>query len=127
MFMSVQCLASGSPADPSAQPCLNYEPAQVTLTGNMSRKTLTNVSGQKETIWILHLAEPVCVNKGTDDFDVRRAKVTDVQLAVAPEMYTKYRGLLSKAVNVSGTLFGEQTQHHFTPVLLLVKEIRAAR
>jgi len=125
VFAALPCLANSDLSARSVQRCLNYEPDTATLTGSISRRTLVNASEQKEVVWILHLDKAACVNAGKDnEFDVKRSRVTDVQLVLDRDMYTKYRKLLGKRVTATGILFGEHTQHHFTPVLLAVKEIR---
>jgi len=87
-----------------------------------------NVSGQKEVVWILRLAKPVCVNADeASDFNVERSRVTDVQLVLEADMFKKYRALLGKKVRAMGTLFGEHTAHHFTPVLLDVTAVELQR
>lgn len=112
----------------SVQECLNYEPENVSLTGTISRRTFINVSEQKEVVWIMKFAKPICVNADKEnDFNVERSRVSDVQLVLDPEMFGKYRKLLGKKVTATGTLFGEHTAHHFTPVLLDVSEIRPVR
>jgi hypothetical protein len=100
--------------------CVNYEPETVSLVGTLSRRTFINASDQKEVVWILKLAEPICVNADDEnDFNVRRSSVTDVQLVVLDRsVYSKHRELLGRRAKVTGTLFGEHTAHHFTPVLL---------
>jgi hypothetical protein len=112
----------------SVQKCLNYEPETVSLTGTIARRTFINVSEQKEVVWILKIVKPICL-KGDEgsDFNVKRSRVSDIQLVLDPEMFGKYRGLLGKKVSATGTLFGEHTAHHFTPVLLDVSEINLGR
>ena len=111
-----------------ARSCVNYEPEIVSLVGTLSRRTVVNVSEQKEVIWILRLARPVCVTAVEgDDINVKRARVTDVQLVLEPEMFKMYRGLVGKKVRATGTLFGQHTAHHFTPVLLDVAEMEPSR
>ena len=123
--------ATGTAADHSStslQECVKYEPEVVSLTGTISRTTFLNVSKQKEVVWILRLVKPICVNADEgSDFNVKRSRVSDVQLVLDPEMFGKYRSLLGKRVKVTGTLFSEHTAHHFTPVLLDVTEIRSQR
>ena len=99
--------------------CLNYEPDPVTLVGTVSRKRFLNVSEQKEIVWLLKLTKPICVNADEgSDFNVNRSRISEVQLVLEPEMFGRYRRLLGKKVKAAGTLFGEHTAHHFTPVLL---------
>ena len=112
----------------SLQKCVHYEPATVSLTGTISRRTFINVSEQKEVVWIMKLANAICVDADEDsEVNVKRSRVSDVQLVLDPEMFGKYRRLLGKKVRATGTLFGEHTAHHFTPVLLDVSELSLAR
>lgn len=105
--------------------CLNYEPENVTLSGKLARLSIKNVSGQKETIYVLKLKTPVCVNADPEnEYNPQQNDVKDVQLAFDAEKYKSSRLLLNKNVMVSGTLFGEHTQHHFTKVLMSVSEIK---
>jgi hypothetical protein len=107
------------PVAGTMQGCLNYEPAEVALEG---------ASDQKEVVWILRLAKPVCVKADEgSDFNVERSRVTDVQLVLEADMFAKYRGLLGKRVRAMGTLFGEHTAHHFTPILLDVTAVDLLR
>ena len=110
------------------QGCLDYEPAEVSLAGTISRRTFVNASEQKEVVWILRLAKPVCVNADENsDSNVKRARVKDVQLVLEPGMFAEYRRLLGKKVRATGTLFGEHTAHHFTSVLLDVTKMSLSR
>ena len=125
LFIVLGLAAFNSHANNTQNGCLNYEPETVSLTGTLLRRSAVNVSGQKEVIWVLRLAKPACVNASEgDDFNVKRTRVTDVQLVLEPEMFAKYRGLIGKKSTARGTLFGEHTAHHFTPVLLDVAEMK---
>ena len=105
--------------------CLTYEPENVTLSGKLSRLSLLNASKQKETIYVLKLKLPVCVNADAEnEFNLQQNKVGDIQLVFDAETYRSSRLLVNKTVVVSGTLFGEHTQHHFTKVLLTVARIK---
>lgn len=105
--------------------CLNYEPENVTVSGNLIRLTIKNVSKQKETIYALKLKSPVCVNADAEnEFNLRQSDIKDIQLVLDAEKYRSSRSLVNKNITVSGTLFGEHTQHHFTKVLLTVSEIK---
>lgn len=108
--------------------CLNYEPEIVTLRGKLERRTFTNVSGVRETHYILKLDRPVCVNADpNNEYNQQQKKISELQLV--PAMILKTHGasaLLNRHVIVSGVLFGAHTQHHFTKILLSVKEIKAA-
>ena len=118
-------IIAAPPVAGTMQGCLNYEPAEIALEGTISRRTFLNASDQKEVVWILRLAKPVCVNADEgSNFNVERSRVTDVQLVLEADMFAKYRGLLGKRVRAMGTLFGEHTNHHFTPVLLDVTAVK---
>jgi len=118
---------SNVPDAVALQGCVSYEPAKVSLEGTISLRSFLNASDQKEVVWILRLAKPVCVDAAEDsDFNVKRSRVTDVQLVLEPDMFNSYRRLLGKRVRATGTLFGEHTAHHFTPVLLDVTQVRLA-
>jgi len=128
VFAGMSCFADHGQSERSLQQCVNYEPDVVTLAGSVSKRTFVNAINKKEIVWVLHLDKPLCVNaQKDDDFNVKRSRVTDMQLVLDPDMYTRYRTLVGKRVTANGTLFGEQTAHHFTPVLLDVKEIRAVQ
>jgi len=105
--------------------CLNYEPENVTLNGKLVRLSMKNVSNQKETIYVLELKTPICVNADSEnEYNPQQSGVKDIQLAFSEEKFKSSRALLNKTVSVSGTLFGEHTQHHFTKVLMIVSEIK---
>lgn len=105
--------------------CLNYEPENVTLSGKLARLSMKNISGRKETIYVLKLETPICVNADAEsEYNQQQSGVNDIQLAFDAEKYKSSRALLNKNVSVSGTLFGEHTQHHFTKVLMMVSEIK---
>lgn len=118
-----------------AQNCLSYEPAVVEVSGKILRKTLPgppNYESVKrgdrpETGWYLHLTKPICVDgKEGDEFNQPAKGVTDLQLVFVKQdkPYQQYRKFLNQNVVIKGTLFGAQTGHHHTPVLLEVEEIR---
>jgi hypothetical protein len=111
---------------PPAQKCVSYEPEAVTLTGTIRRHTFPGPPNfesvakgdQAERVWVLHLANPICVNASTDS--EKETGVSDIQLVL-----TKYdKSLVNRRVAVSGTLFHAETGHHHTKVLLTVNEIR---
>ena len=123
--LSALSTLAAPPVAGTRQVCLNYEPAEVALEGTISRRSFMSASDQKEVVWILRLAKPVCVKADEgSDFNVERSRVTSVQLVLEADMFAKYRGLLGKRVRAMGTLFGEHTAHHFTPVLLDVTAVK---
>jgi hypothetical protein len=113
------------------QSCLSYEPATVTLKGEINRKTFAGPpnyesidDGDKpETYWILHLTNPICVDgngSGRDDPDNQpEHNVFDIQLNLDEKQYDRYNDLLGKQVSVSGKLSHAFTGHHHTDVRLV--------
>ena len=112
------------PAKPFVQ-CLQYEPATVDLDGQILRSTFVNASGRKETVWLLKLDAPICVDSdGADGINQKAENIRRLQLVLTPNDYKNYQKYLTKKVSASGTLFYGHTQHHFTEVLLSVTVIR---
>jgi hypothetical protein len=113
--------------------CLSYEPIVVTLSGTLVRKTFpgspnyANVKkgDRPETSWFLDLQESVCVNesKTEPDLNPQQSGIREIQLVVKPEQYQQHKGLVGRKVLATGTLFGEHTGHHHTPVLLTVRTL----
>ena len=114
---------------------LSYGPV-VTLTGRIQRVVFAGPPGYRdvrkgdarEVTWVLRLSEAIDVRGAPrSEFDVSRKNVRDLQMAVDPETYRKQGNLVGKRVVVTGTLFGEHTAHHHTPVLISVTRLRAAK
>ena len=120
-----------------ASDCLQYEPAVTTLTGKLIRRTFPgppnyeNVSqgDKQETYWLIELATPICVDESKQDPEIDTAKrnISSVQLVLTGDDYKKYRSLMDKKVSATGTLMGEITGHHHTPVLLTVSNLKKLR
>ena len=115
----------------AAAQCLDYEPEVVTLRGSLVREThpgrpnyesIQN-GDEAEVIWVLHLADEVCVN-AADELNAEAHQVTRVQLVLKAEQYEKYRDLLGHQVEVVGQLFQAHTGHHHTTLLLTTREMR---
>ena len=113
--------------------CLAYDPAEVTVTGRILRKTFPGPPnyqsvrrGDKpETIWILHLDKPVCVTGNTDETNEPEQRVTDLQLVLDGTEYRRFRYFIGGRIRVlaTGKLFHAHTAHHRTSVLLEVEDI----
>lgn len=134
-FVFVGLCVLGLSAAVAAETWVSYEPATVTLTGRISKQVFPgppNYESVKkgdapEVAWVLRLERPVSVKarKG-DDFNQTRRNVRDLQLALGPDDFKRYRNLLGKRVAVIGGLFGAHTGHHHTAVLMSVKRIQPA-
>jgi hypothetical protein len=117
------------------QSCLSYETDGVKLAGKIKRMTFpgppnyesVKKGDQPEVAWILTLDKPVCVNADrSNEFDEAEKNVSDVQLALAPEGFTKWRAFVRNRVPVvvTGKLFHAHTGHHHTQVLIEVADIK---
>jgi hypothetical protein len=105
--------------------CLQYEPATVNLNGQIMKGAFVNASGKKETVWLLKLDTPICVDSdGADSINQKAENIKRLQLVLTPNDYKSYQKYLTKKVSASGALFYGHTQHHFTEVLLSVTAIR---
>jgi hypothetical protein len=123
-----------SSASAVAQNCLAYDPARVNLTGTILRKSFPGPPnyesvrrGDKpEPIWILHLDAPDCVTGNTDEINEPEQRVTDMQLVLDGDEYTRFRKFIGGRIRVAvtGKLFHAHTAHHRTSVLLEVESIR---
>lgn len=134
VFLSAVTAGHGQPIARST--CLSYEPSVVRLRGTLVRKTFPGPPnyadihrGDKaEVYWLLNLSRPVCVDQDNTQPDSNPAHkdIRQLQLVVPAEFYSKYKSLVGHRVSVSGTLFGEHTAHHRTPVLVTVKSLAKA-
>lgn len=124
--------------DAAAQGCLSYESDGVKLAGKIKTMTFPGPPNyeslkkgdQPEVAWVLRLRRPVCVEAGRDnEFDVAESKVTDIQLVLEAEEFTKWRVLARGRawVVVTGKLFHAHTGHHHTAVLMEVTNIKRQR
>jgi len=124
--------ASGLGQSKAMSPCLAYEPSLIKLSGNLTRKVYpgppnyesTQKGDRPEAGWYLDLDKAICVDEDKADPQLNPAHtdLRTIQLVVSPELYRKYRSIVGKHVIAVGTLFGEHTAHHHTPVLLTISE-----
>lgn len=104
--------------------CLEYEPANATLDGQLMRRAVVNASEQKETIWIVKLRAPQCVAADAEnEMNAAVESVSEVQLVLTADQMRRARSLVNQKITIAGTLFAAHTQHHFTEVLMIVGEI----
>lgn len=126
-------LASAAYARAQGGQCLSYEPAEVRVSGTLSKTVVPGPPNyqsvrrgdQPETIWVLTLDKAVCVTGNTDDVNEAEQSVTDLQLVLQPSHFAQLRRMRGRKIHVSaaGKLFHAHTAHHRTKVLLDVKEI----
>jgi len=132
-ILSIACwLALGPLGSDAAARCLAYEPTRVTLEGTLTSRSLPGPPNyvsiargdHPETIFLVTLDQPICVSADPSSRMNARshAGITEVQLAPNSQ---RPRRFVDKRVRVSGSLFGAQSRHHRTPVVLNVTGIRA--
>jgi uncharacterized protein DUF4431 len=109
-----------------------YEPAVSTLHGTLTSKVYFGPPGygedtladEKERTYVLVLDKGIAIQQPkkdlSDGYNAAIGNVTHIQL-LNQESLDKY---LNKTVSVTGTLFGAQTGHHHTDVLLDLKSIK---
>jgi hypothetical protein len=70
----------------------------------------------------------VCVTEDSaePDLNPKQGAVREIQLVLPPEQYVQHKQLVGKKVIATGTLFGEHTAHHHTPVLLTIHTLEEA-
>lgn len=110
----------------------NYDPAISVLQGTLYEATFVKETGeivddtdtgttQVEKEFVLLLKRPISVNADTTEgFNDAQTNVTQVQLVPVPG---NARAYLNRRVKVTGKLWGAQTGHHFTPVLMEVSNL----
>ncbi len=105
----------------------------VNLAGTVSRITFpgppnyknTKTGDEPETYWILYLDSAVDLMIETPDAQAaKETNVSEIQLVLEPEQYSKYRTLLSRHVLATGILQGQHTGHHHTRVLMTVSKLQ---
>jgi hypothetical protein len=114
--------------------CLRYEPATVSLTGKLLRRTSpappnsVKTGDRPETYWLLQLDNPVCV-AGTakaGGLEPGETDIREVQLGLPPWMYESHKPLVGKRVVGVGRLTHAISGHHHTAVLLAVNSLEPA-
>ena len=114
-------------AQPACAECLKYEPAPVTLNGvirirvdfgppNYGEDPKTD---SREPHLYLHLDKAVCVDADGDQDAANNVKLMEMVYFVKLPFRHEWLG---KHVSITGTLFGWQTAHHHTPVLITPTE-----
>ena len=114
----------------TSQTCLSYEPDTIVLKGTMQQHNFAGppnyesvANGDRaERVWVLHLAQPICVSASSDW--EKETGVSDLQLVFANRRNPYGKSLRGRKVDVTGTLFRAHTGHHHTKVLLTVSSIK---
>jgi len=124
-------------ASAAPNPCLAYEPSVVELAGTLERKDYPGPPNYesiehgdaRETTWLLRLDHPACTLDGASSSYPGRLGISVLQLVFedAARDYPRYRPLLGKHIVARGRLFGAETGHHHTEVLLMVKKLEAVK
>jgi hypothetical protein len=121
-------LAAGA-AQVAAQTCLKADSkAVVTIRGTLAVVNFVHPGNQsRQSAVVVRLARPVCADVTDIDDKVQRVNnIARVQLAGEFDA-RKARLLMNKRVAASGTLFGQHTAYHITPILLDTKSLEAAK
>lgn len=113
-----------------AADCLKYEPAVVSLSGELHRATFPGrpnfesiANGDEpETGFYLTLKEPLCTQADTVGEQEAHQNVREVQLVLTEQQYAQWRPQLGRQVTLQGGLFAAFTGHHHAPVLLRVAQ-----
>lgn len=107
-----------------AADCLRFEPDDVTLAGTLRLEVFPGpphyrsfeTGDQPESIWMLTLAEPACIDPIAGDADNAAAtRVTVVQVVPRAPFSVNYN---SRRAHVQGTLYRPHGGHPHAPVLL---------
>jgi hypothetical protein len=113
-------------SDSGAAGCLSYD-GRVTLEGSLGTQTFPGppnyesiaAGDRPETVLVLRLDAPVCVDAASDGMSDAVASVETIQLALrGPEQFASMRKLVGRRIRLTGSLFGAISAHHHTPVLL---------
>ena len=138
LLLLLPILIIATVSDAAAQGCLSYESSGVRLAGRIKIMTFpgppnyesVEKGDQPEIAWVLRLSRPACVKAGQDnEFDEAESNVTDIQLVLEAQEFTKWRVLAQgrAPVVVTGKLFHAHTGHHHTAVLMEVTSIKRQR
>jgi hypothetical protein len=120
-------------AQAAAAKCLRYEPSLVTLSGTIFSRVdfgppnygeYPKTDSHEKHLY-LKLDRTICVaaNKAANDLDDQPERnISTIEMSFLPPLLDKT--WIGKHVAVSGTLFHAFSGHHWTPVLINVKQAR---
>ena len=115
---AVTTLAVGSVA---AQPCARFGPAVVTLTGTLRT--------EPEHAFTIKLDEAICVEPDSSSwlYNDSRSGVREIRLAIVGDsLRQRVQRLVGQRIVVTGQLFTAGSGRREAPVLLLLRDLRAA-
>ncbi|MFY1665653.1 DUF4431 domain-containing protein [Pseudomonas sp. Pseu.R1] len=110
-----------------ASECNQYEPADTTLSGTLTRQVFPGPPGFEDVVtgdepqvgFYLSLSEPLCMKGNENEGDISvEDNETLVQLVLQATDYDNLRPYLDQPVVLKGTLFGAETGFHHTQVLM---------
>lgn len=110
-----------------ASECNQYEPADASLAGTLTRQVFPGPPGFEDVVtgdepqvgFYLSLSEPLCMQGNENEADISvEDSETLVQLVLQATDYDNLRPYLDQPVVLKGTLFGAVTGFHHTQVLM---------
>jgi Domain of unknown function (DUF4431) len=121
----------------AAQSCLPYEPQVVTLKGTLTVGAFPGRPNYEDTLqgdqpehpFILKLDAAICVEPDSLSqlYNDPQVGIREIQLAVVGDsLLLKVRRLVGHRIAVTGQLFSAETGHHHAPVLIFLRDLRAA-
>jgi hypothetical protein len=133
-FLSLGCRSSAAQAAAVQPSCLAFEPHTVDLRGRLTIQQKYGppnygenpATDQKVLVPILVLDQPVnvCGDSTSQLNNQSFHNVKEIQL-VLPDGAHAYDRLMKQSVVVTGTLSAAVSGHHYTPVVLTVKNAKA--
>lgn len=124
-------LLAGARAQPPA--CLSYEPAEVSLQGRLELAVFPGpphyrsfeTGDAPESVWLLHLAAPVCLAALADDLnDTAQFGVATLQLVPRAPIAVALNG---SSASVTGTLYRPHGGHPHATVMLRATQVQGLR
>lgn len=107
-LLVILLLSPAPPAGALEYACLQYGPIDIagtivrhTYAGPPDYESVTK-GDEPRTVWVLQLDERVCVDANTRY--PREVIQLEIELALTPEQFQRYRDLLGQRVRVSGEL-----------------------
>ena len=115
-----------SEKDHASDTVYNYEPTVSTLSGTVKESLFygppgygeDTINDSKERVYVLVLDKPITmIAEDKNEFNTAKTNIKEIQLVTNED----FKHHINKKITLSGTLFGAQTGHHHTDVLLQLK------